>query len=284
MKAIIICLMVCFLGLPASESGATYYPEPEMTDARTTAPTIGQLYGVDCFLYGAGLPICLTEAENEAGDLIPDNCWTDFPGGPCKKCYGDGVRLEMCNGVEVCMEEDPCPQGYEYGNYGDRDGCIKCPDNYQFNGSLCLWAGPGTPPPPPAPTVPTNFRVSRGTSELHIILSWNESNLDTDYYILQRLYSGGGIDEEPRNDPATSSQWRDRYRMESQGGPGSTLTYYDAGAIPVGNLFWYRVKACERDTGQCSEYTPHEAGWIAKEGSIANGEVLPGPIHILLGE
>ena len=255
----ILIVNICLL--PSAESFAEYNPIPEIIPALTAAPIDGQLCRIACLIWGdTGLYYCKSAAEQAEIENDP-SCWIVDIGDPCKKCsINDDTWLTEVNGVETCLHDPPCPNDYEYGTYYGEDGCIKCPDNYLFDERLCRWNGVGPPPPPPPPTVPKGFTASTSYCKKRII-SWRESNVETDYYVLERGYIGIGWDKPPKT-------WKVLAEVESKKPPGTWIKYYDRGHD---GTFGYRLKACNRATGKCSEYTP----WFVGTTRLYCNSVIP---------
>ena len=252
MKSIIICVVIFFSFPSVSYCDQEYFPKPYEVEALTEE----ELDGYICRLTKPPYPgnwDCYTAEEVET--------WlVENPGGtadvnleaPCEKCPSDKPSLIKLNDNDVCINlNQPCPDGYTLGNYNGVEGCFKCPQDYQFdvNDGLCLWVGIGHPPPAPdPPTIPTNLKASDGTSDINIIVSWEESSLITDTYRLIRRKSG-------RN------TWEAVAEVNSENGPGEPIKYYDTTAKPVPAKYWYMVKACDQETGLCSNYSNTDLGF-----------------------
>ena len=265
----ILIVNICLL--PSAESFAEYNPTPEIIPALTETPIDGQLCRIACQFWGdTGLYYCRSAAEQAEIENDP-SCWIVDIGDPCKKCsINDDTWLTEVNGVETCLHDPPCPNDYEYGTYYGEDGCIKCPDDYLFDEGTCRWVGTGPPPSAPPPTIPRGLTASRNASPVNVIVSWWESNIVTDYYILERA---------PVDDPQNPFNFQFLAKVNSENGPGNRVKYYDNTATPAGTEFYYQVKACDEKTGKCSGYSNYDIG---KTGTVSIPSILT-PLLLLPG-
>jgi len=248
MKLIISIVIVYICLFPASESSAEYHPIPEIIDATTEPAIDGHFYKFHAIGWPDPYGRCAT--DQEAADWIaldPLTHWVD-KGGPCKMCSSLELRLVTYNGSEVCMGDNPCPNGTILGNYYGEDGCMKCPEDYEFSDGLCRWNGVGPPPPPPPPSVPTGLSTGKYEICEALIISWYESNVETDYYILER------------SSISSPQSWSVLKKVDRKNPPGIEIKYYDK-TVRFDYEYYYRVKACNQETGECSGYTPSERGF-----------------------
>ena len=195
MKGIMSIVIVFICLFSAGASNAEYYVEPYVTPAATMDPLEGNYWKLHAPFYPDPYFDCHT--NEEVNDFLFNNPggWTELnvAMGPCKKCSSLAWELWPYNGQDVCIYYIPCGDGYEFINYKGRDDCFKCPDNYKFNDDyLCQWAGEGPQPPIPPPSIPTGLEASDGTTALTVVISWNESNFVTDYYVLLQGYEFRG--------------------------------------------------------------------------------------------
>jgi len=268
---VLISILIVFIWLlPSAKSFAEYNPPPEIIPPLTETPIDGQLIRTACLIWGdTGLYYCTSGAEQAEIENDP-SCWIVDIGDPCKKCsINDDTWLTEVNGVETCLHDPPCPNDYEYGTYYGEDGCIKCPDDYLFDEGLCRWVGTGPPPSAPPPTIPTGLTASR-TNPVYVIVSWWESNIVTDYYILDRAMA---------DDPQGRVFWHFLAKVNSENSPGNRIKYYDKTDAPAGKPYYYRVKACDEETGKCSEYSNYDIGKI---GNVSMPSILA-PLLFLPG-
>ncbi len=171
MKFIIMIVSACIYLFPAVQSCAEYYEEPYGTLADTMAPVAGKYWKLWVPPYGAPDWFCRT--DKEVGEFLTDNPYgqtaLNDEMGPCEKCEEYEYSLLPYNGDEVCIHYKPCPDGWEFMNYNDRDGCFQCPDNYVFNNDgACEWAGLGQPP-----EAPKNMKASDGKKDV-VTVRWDK--------------------------------------------------------------------------------------------------------------
>lgn len=228
-----------------SHGSSEYHPPPDIISAVTEDPVTGQLYKIYHTLYGSdGGLYCLTDAEKDSYNYDngwPDIGWTSDPDGACKKCSSTEFTLMVYNSSELCVQ-NTCPEdGYTLGTYYTTDGCIKCPESYEFTGGTCLWDGFGQPPPWPAPATPEGLAASDGISDLNVRVTWGKSSYFNDYYFLERS--------------SDKANWRELAKVRD------TITrYYDKTADPKGQVYYYRVRAYDEDNDQYSAYSNIDSG------------------------